>query len=65
MNQQQAYALAKLVGGYTWQSGGGIWLVLLERRDGARVVFSGDVICEYPSQAAFDQCQPTATIRLR
>ena len=65
MNQQQARTLAKLVGGYIWQSGGGIWLVLLDRTDGALVVFSGDAVCEYPCQTAFDQNQPTATIRLR
>ena len=65
MNKQQAHTLAKLVGGYTWQSGGDTWLVLIERQDGALVVFSGDAVCEYPSQVAFDQCQPTATIRLQ
>ncbi|MCX7008400.1 MAG: hypothetical protein NTY53_14320 [Kiritimatiellaeota bacterium] len=65
MNKQQAHALAKLVGGYTWQSGGGIWLVLITRKDGALVVFSDEVICEYPNQEAFDQGQPTATIRLQ
>ena len=65
MNQKQSQTLAQLVGGYAWQSGGGIWLVLLERWDGALVVFSGDAICEYPSQEAFEQGQPTATIRLQ
>ena len=65
MNKQQARALAKLVGGYTWQSGGDIWLVLIERQDGALIIFSGDAVCEYPSHAAFEQCQPAATIRLR
>ena len=65
MNKQQAHTLAQLVGGCTWQSGGDIWLVLIERKDGALIVFSGDAVCEYPSQAAFDQCHPTATIRLQ
>ena len=65
MNEQQATQLATALGGYTWQSGGGIWLVLLERKDGALVVFSEEVICEYPSQEACDEGQSTATIRLR
>jgi hypothetical protein len=65
MNEQQATQLATALGGYTWQSGGNIWLVLLERTDGSLVVFSDEVVCEYPTQAAFEQCQPAATIRLR
>ena len=65
MNKQQAHTLAKLVGGYTWQSGGDIWLVLLERQDGALVVFSSDAICEYANQTAFDESQAAATIRLQ
>jgi len=65
MNKQQAHTLAKLVAGYTWQSGGGIWLVLLERQDGVLVVFSGDAICEYANQSAFEEGQATTTIRLQ
>ena len=65
MNKQQAHTLAQIVGGDSGQSGGGLWLVLLARPDGALVVFSGDAICEYRSPAAFDQGAATATIRLR
>ena len=54
MNEQQATQLATALGGYTWQSGGGIWLVLLERTDGSLVVFSDEVVCEYASQSAFE-----------
>lgn len=54
MDERTANQLAALVGGEAWQSGGGIWLVTVTRDDGALVVFSGDAICEYENDAAFD-----------
>jgi hypothetical protein len=47
MNQKQAELLAKAVGGDAWQSGGGVWVVTLNREDGRLVVFSGEAVCEY------------------
>lgn len=53
MNEQQANALAAALGGYAWNSGGGIWLVLKERADGRLVVFSDEMVCEYAGAEAF------------
>lgn len=49
MNEQQATAIAEALGGETWQSGGGIWLVLVRRSDGGVVAISDEVVCEYKS----------------
>lgn len=54
MDQRTAEQLAVLVGGEAWQSGGDIWLVTVNRDDGSLVVFSGDAICEYENDVAFD-----------
>ena len=65
MNEQQANALAEALGGLTWNSGGGIWLVLKERSDGRLVVISDEIVCEYTSQADFENgVKETAAIRL-
>jgi hypothetical protein len=65
MNEQQANALAEALGGLTWNSGGGIWLVLKERSDGRLVVISDEVVCEYASQADFESgAKETAAIHL-
>ena len=47
MDEQTAEHLAAIVGGESWQSGGGIYLVTVNRDDGSLVVFSGDAIAEY------------------
>lgn len=36
MDEQQATAVAEALGGETWQSGGGMWLVIVRRTDGRR-----------------------------
>jgi hypothetical protein len=64
MNEEQAKAVANSLGGRAWQSGGGIWLVLINRADGKLVVVSGDVICEYANQKDFDACRPSQSIML-
>lgn len=65
MDERQAEALAKVIGGETWQSGGGIYVVALRRPDGSIVVFSDDLVAEYPDDEAFDAAQPSASIMLR
>ncbi|MBY0261671.1 MAG: hypothetical protein K2Q20_04975 [Phycisphaerales bacterium] len=45
MNQKQAEALAAIVGGEAWQSGGDIWVVTRHRGDGRVIAFSGDCVC--------------------
>lgn len=64
MDERTAEQLAVIVGGEAWQSGGGIWLVTVNRDDGSLVVFSGDAICEYESDEAFDAGRASKTILL-
>lgn len=64
MDERTAEQLAVIVGGEAWQSGGGIWLVTLNRDDGSLVVFSGDAICEYESDGAFDAARASKMILL-
>lgn len=64
MDESQAQLLAAAIGGETWQSGGGIWLVIVHRADGAVVVFSGDTVCEYENDAAFDESRAKCSILL-
>ena len=64
MNEEQANKVAEALGGSTWQSGGDIWLVLINRKDGRLVVISDDVVCEYANQESFDNCQPSVSINL-
>lgn len=54
MDEQTAEHLAAIVGGESWQSGGGLYLVTVHRDDGSMVVFSGDAISEYDNEEAFD-----------
>ena len=64
MDEKQADAVAEALGGRTWNSGGEIWLVLLDRADGKLVVISDEAVCEYADQKAFDAVQASATIVL-
>jgi hypothetical protein len=65
MDERQAEALAKAVGGESWQSGGDIYVVALRRPDGSIVVFSDDLVAEYADDDAFDAAKPTTSILLR
>lgn len=64
MDERTAEQLASIVGGEAWHSGGGIWLVTVNRDDGSLVVFSGDAICEYENDEAFDASRASKTILL-
>jgi hypothetical protein len=64
MNEQQAEAVAKALGGETWQSGGGIWLVIFRRADSRVVVISEEVVCEYENDDALDSGTPAQSIFL-
>lgn len=64
MDERTAEQLATIVGGEAWQSGGGIYLVTVNRDDGSLVVFSGDAICEYENDEAFDANRASKTIYL-
>ena len=62
MDEKTAEQLAAIVGGEAWQSGGGIYVVTVNRDDGSLVVFSGDAVCEYANDEAFDAGQASKTI---
>jgi hypothetical protein len=64
MDQKTAEQLATIMGGEAWQSGGGIYLVTVNQSDGSLVVFSGDAICEYENDEAFDAGKASKTIFL-
>ncbi|HKQ49896.1 MAG TPA: hypothetical protein VJZ71_17615 [Phycisphaerae bacterium] len=64
MDERTAEQLAAIVGGEAWQSGGGIYLVTVNRDEGSLVVFSGDAICEYENDEAFDASRASKTILL-
>lgn len=64
MDERTAEQLAVLVGGEAWQSGGGVYVVTVNRDDGSLVVFSGDAICEYSNDEAFDAGTASKTILL-
>jgi hypothetical protein len=65
MDEARATSIADALGGEAWQSGGGIWLVLLRKPDGRIVVFSDESVCEYEDEGAFDGGQAQRTILLR
>jgi hypothetical protein len=65
MTEQTAEAVAKALGGRTWQSGGDIWLVLLDRADGRVVVISDDTVNEYETEADFEGSRAANFILLR
>ena len=64
MNEEQAAAVAEALDGQTWQSGGGIWLVIFERKDGKFVALSDDSVCEYKSREKLESAEPEACIVL-
>ena len=64
MDEQQANAIADVLGGTAWNSGGDIWLLRIERADGKLVIISDDAVCEYDNEDAFDKNNPSQSIIL-
>ena len=64
MNEQQANSVAEALGGEAWNSGGGIWLVVIKRSDGRLVVISDDAVCEYADEQAFENSRADAAVVL-
>lgn len=64
MDEEKAEALAKLLGGETWQSGGDIWLVILKRADGRIVAISDEVVAENADEEALGAGEPGSQILL-
>ncbi len=65
MTEERANGLAEILGGYAWNSGGGVWLVIIERTDGHLVALSDEVICEYQNKDALDENRVLASILLK
>jgi len=65
MNEIEATKLAEILGGRTWQSGGGIWLVVFRRSDGRVAVLSAEAVTEYQSEEELQSGgDPTKSILL-
>ena len=64
MDEEKAEALAKLLGGETWNSGEDIWLVILKRSDGKIVAISDEVVCEYADEESLGAGKPGNQILL-
>ena len=64
MDESKANAIAELLGGYAWNSGGGIYLVVIDLADGARIVISDEVVSEYRDDESMENGEALATIRL-
>lgn len=64
MDEAKATALAELLGGETWQSGGDIWLVILKRSDGRIVAISDELVAEYADETDLALGGPSAQILL-
>ena len=62
--RKKAEALAKLLGGKVWNSGGDIWLVILKRSDGRIVAISDEVVCEYADEEALEAGSPMTSVGL-
>lgn len=65
MDVEKAKALAVLLGGEAWHSGGGIWLVQVKREDGSLVVVTEESVSEYADYEAFEEGRSSADILLR
>ena len=64
MTESEAKTVARALGGETWNSGGGIHLIVLERSDGRVVAISDEVVCEYSDRNEMMDGQPTNSIML-
>lgn len=62
MEEHEAQAIADALGGDMWQTGGDIWIVVWHRADGKVVAISGDAVCLYAGDDAFDRGDALSTI---
>jgi hypothetical protein len=65
MDEIQAEAVAKALGGDIWNSGGEMYLVILRRSDGRVVAISDESVCVYASEDALQSAQPLESTILR
>ena len=65
MNEKQAEAVAKVLGGDVWTSGGERYLVVLRRSAGRVVAISGEAVCVYADEDALQSEHPLESIILQ
>ena len=65
MDEEQADAVAAAMGGETWNSGGGTYLVILHRSDGKVVAISTEAVCVYTDEDAMQTDKPVESVLLR
>ena len=54
MTKDQAVSAADIFGGQVWQSGGGIWLVIIHRADGSKIIISDESVVEFATEDEFE-----------
>ncbi len=62
MDEPGAQALAEIIGGDTWDSGGGLWLVLKKRSDGRVVAISEEAINVYENDEDVQTVPPLESV---
>ena len=62
LNELTAPVVATALGGDTWQSGGGIWLIVKRTTDGRVVTISPEVVKEYENEEAFEEDRPKSSL---
>ncbi len=64
MEERQAEAIANALGGESWQSGGGVYVVVIRKPGGRLVVISEERVAEYASEEDFDAGNADTSIAL-
>lgn len=64
MDESNAEAIAAILGGTVWNSGGGLHLVILKRADGRIVALSDESVCVYANDEELQNGQPVESIVL-
>ena len=62
MTEKDCKAIAKIVEGEPWQSGGNVWVVVIRRDNGSLVMMSDECVSDYKCQKDADQGLAIATI---
>jgi hypothetical protein len=64
VDEPSAQALAEVLGGDTWDTGGGLWLVLKKRSDGRVVAISDEAINVYENDESVQTGLPLESVLL-
>ena len=64
MNEQQANQVADVLHASAWNSGGGVWLVMIPNHEGELIVISDDEIGVYHDEEDFEEGEAIASYSL-